>query len=85
MTGRGEAGILAGMKRLLCLVVLAAACSKPAEKETTGKKEEFKIPMTSQEAVTGQTPKQSVAAAAKVAAQAQANLDEKGAGMGKDE
>lgn len=85
MTGRGEAGILEGMKRLLCLVVLAAACSKPAGKEATVKKEEVKLPMTSQEAATGQAPAESVAAAAKVAAQAQANLDEKGAGMETDD
>ncbi|TPW21666.1 MAG: hypothetical protein FD126_457 [Elusimicrobia bacterium] len=84
MTGRGEAGILAGMKRILWLVVLAAACSKPPE-EATVKKEEMKIPRTTAEAATGQTPEESVAEAAKVAAAAQANLDEKGEGMQKDE
>lgn len=85
MTERRFKGTLSGMKRLLCLVVLAAACSKPAEKEATVKKEEMKIPRTTQEAATGQTPEESVAEAAKVAAAAQANLDEKGAGMLKDE
>ena len=74
------------MKKLfLFLVVAAAACSKPAEKEATVKKEELKIPRTTQEAATGQTPEESVAEAAKVAAAAQANLDEKGEGMLKDE
>lgn len=84
MTGRRFWGTLAGMKRLLCLVVLAAACSKPVEKEATVKEEEMKIPRTTQEAATGQTLEESVAAAAKVAAAAQANLDEKGEGMEKE-
>lgn len=74
------------MKKLCFLLVFAAAaCSKPQEKEATVKKEEMKIPTTTAEAVTGQTPEQMVEEAAKVAAAAQANLDEKGAGMAKDE
>jgi hypothetical protein len=74
------------MKKLFILLVFAAAaCSKPQEKEATVKKEELAIPRTTQEAVTGQTPAESVAQAQKVAAEAQANLDEKGEGMEKDQ
>jgi hypothetical protein len=70
------------MKKLfLLLVFAAAACSKPQEKEATVKKEEVRIPTTTAEAVTGQTPEQMVEQAAKVAAAAQAGLDEKKAGM----
>lgn len=74
------------MKKLPILVLLAvAACSKPQEKEATVKKEEMKVPTTTAEAVTGQTPEQMVAEAGKAAAAAQANLDEKGAGLVKED
>ena len=73
------------MKKLFVLLVIAAAaCSKPAEKEATVKKEEVKIPTTTAEAVTGQTPEQMGEEAAKGAAAAQAGLDEKGAAMDAD-
>lgn len=74
------------MKKLLFLLVFAAAaCNKPQEKEATVKKEALTIPRTTQEAATGQTPEESVAEAQKVAAAAQANLNEKAEGMAKDE
>lgn len=74
------------MKKLTALALLvAAACSKPQEKEATVKKEEMRVPTTAAEAVTGQTPEQMVEEAGKVAAAAQANLDEKGAGMAKED
>lgn len=74
------------MKKLFFLLVfVAAACNKPQEKEATVKKEEIRIPTTTAEAVTGQTPAESLEAAKKVAAAAQANLDEKAEGMEKDE
>lgn len=77
---------LVGMnKTIIFLLLFAAACSKPQEKEATVKKEEIKIPTTTAEAVTGQAPAEMVAEAKKVAAAAQAGLDEKGAGMAKDE
>lgn len=74
------------MKKLFFLLVFAAAaCNKPQEKEATVKKEALAIPLTTQQAATGQTPAESVAEAAKVAAAAQANLDEKKEGMETDE
>ena len=76
------------MKKLfLLLVFVGAGCSKPQEqeKEATVKKDEVQMgmPRTTQEAATGQTPGESVAEAQKVAAAAQASLDEKGEGMEK--
>lgn len=66
------------------LVLLLAACSKPREEEATVKKDELKIPTTTAEAVTGQTPEQMAEEAKTVAAAAQAGLDEKEAGMEAD-
>ncbi|TBR17422.1 hypothetical protein EPO15_16955 [bacterium] len=75
------------MRILLVSIFLFAACSKPQEKEATVKQEPAKVPaaVTTAGAVTGQTPEQMVEEAKKVAEAAQANLDEKGAGMTKDD
>jgi hypothetical protein len=76
------------MKHTLALAILVlAACSKPQEKEATVKEEAPKAgaSMTSAGLVTGESPAEMVEKAKKVAASAQANLDEKGAGLEKDE
>ena len=74
------------MKKItIFLLALLAGCQKGAPKEEAVKKPELAIPLTTQQAATGQTPAESLEEAKKVAEAAQANLDEKGADMDADQ
>lgn len=90
MTAKRFTRTLAGMKRILVFVLLAAACQKPPQRDETVKAEEPKaaapaLPTTTVGAVTGQTPEQMVDQAKQVAEAANANSAEKTADMETDQ